>query len=93
MSILNVRTDDALDAHIAQIVSDLRAQGLPATRSSVVRGILHESFSTTASTQVVRESLRRMTRALQIATTRACEALAEQLPAYVAEAMDDEDAA
>lgn len=90
---LNVRSDDEIDAHLAKIVADLKAEGLPATRSSVVRGILHERFGTDVSTQVVRESMRRITRAMQSATNKARESIAELMPTYVAEALDDEDAA
>jgi Arc/MetJ-type ribon-helix-helix transcriptional regulator len=90
---ITLRSDPEIEAHLAAIIDDLKAQGLPASRSSVVRAILHEKLGTEEGVQAVRESLRRITRAVQQATKQVRADLDKLLPEYVEDALNEEDAA
>ncbi len=96
MSMITLRSDDALDVKLSEIVAELKAKGENASRSSVIREILHEKLGgTDAERRILRESLRRVHQVVRQASTLALDELKEKLPGYVDAAMeqDDEDAA
>jgi Arc/MetJ-type ribon-helix-helix transcriptional regulator len=88
---ITLRSDDMLDEKLAEIVATLRADGQAASRSSVVRAILHRHLATDEEQVLVREAMRTMHRVLRSVTSRAVDALTPQLPEFVEDALRESD--
>lgn len=88
---ITLRSDDVLDAKLAEVVETLRADGQPASRSSVVRAILHQHLETDEERVYVREAMRTLHRVMRGVTSRAVAALTPQLSEFVEDALRESD--